>query len=192
MEGDFHFGHSESPKKKSPFLFRQGKDMKNKLGFTLIELLVVVLIIGILAAIALPRYTRAVEKAKISEAKINLKAIVNAAHLYALLNRENTNNIIDLEVDIQGEIVDSPALGKAILTKNFRYYIDECLGENEDSCLFTADNNANEENIYHIYFPGPNYDPDMSKKFICDDNNGGDICKKHGAVLDSDGIYYFE
>ena len=47
--------------------------MKNKLGFTLIEMLVVVLIIGILAGIALPQYTRAVEKAKVAQALITLK-----------------------------------------------------------------------------------------------------------------------
>ena len=48
---------------------------KSQKGFTLIELMIVVVIIGILAALAIPRFMRATTKSKQSEAKQILKQI---------------------------------------------------------------------------------------------------------------------
>lgn len=52
--------------------------MNNKKGFTLIELLVVVLILGILAAMAMPQYFKAVERSRMTEAVTLLANIADA------------------------------------------------------------------------------------------------------------------
>ncbi len=74
--------------------------MKNRQAFTLIELLVVVLIIGILAAVALPQYQKAVEKSKAAQALTMLRTVYNAAEQYYLANGNHATSFDELSVDI--------------------------------------------------------------------------------------------
>ena len=54
----------------------------NRKGFTLIELLIVVVIIGILAAIAIPKFANTKEKAYIASMKSDLRNLVTAEEAY--------------------------------------------------------------------------------------------------------------
>lgn len=93
-------------------------------GFTLIELLVVVLIIGILAAVAVPQYENAVLKSRAAELLANLKTIRQAADAYYLANGKRPMNFTEIDISFPGmKLEESEGVAEsAVRLPNGSYY----------------------------------------------------------------------
>src|SRR5512146_3220704 len=67
--------------------------LRNRKGFTLIELLIVVVIIGILAAIAIPKFANTKSKAYVTAMKSDLRNLVSAEESYFSDSAKYTTNL---------------------------------------------------------------------------------------------------
>jgi type IV pilus assembly protein PilA len=91
--------------------------MKNRKGFTLIELLIVVVIIGILAAIAIPKFANTKEKAVVASMKSDLRNLVTAQEGFFSDNQDYagaTGATQTNGVGGAGKVAFSPSQGNAV------------------------------------------------------------------------------
>ena len=145
---------------------------ENIKGFTLIELLVVVLIIGILAAIALPQYQKAVEKSRVAEARVILDTIYKNWQFCVLQHgvesedcSASANLLETLEVNLPGVTSQGCWDGnKCIKTKDWDFWSDM------HNAMY-ATRSKGEEYLYSLTFY-------FETGVIECDDDGGNFCER--------------
>ena len=103
--------------------------VQKKQAFTLIELLVVVLIIGILAAVALPQYQKAVTKAQVTQELTVFNAYKKGINVWLLANDWPTTGKIYFTGNATGECANYPLASLDIAFSSLKTQCSDIVGD---------------------------------------------------------------
>ncbi len=169
--------------------------MKNSHAFTLIELLVVVLIIGILAAVAMPQYQVAVEKARVAQMLPIMRHIYDALALYKLQNGKYYTDDYDLLSwdDLGIEPPAGLADGHFTEMENDTWY---CYPNEEGTGSVYCHNRKYGYEIWMFQLDDSSFSGGMAGKRACTaapDTLGEKVCKALGGkeITGREGYYVF-
>ena len=157
--------------------------MNKQTGFTLIELLVVVLIIGILSAVALPQYERAVERSRAAEARLMLSTMYKNRALCDLstpgeCDPENAFLHPEIDYPVKPDTASNHTCADAVCFRT--KYWDYGMG---GDCYY-ANRIKNASSTDWVYYLGFEYPNDPAIGLSCENNDsdsGKDWCKIVGV-----------
>ena len=152
----------------------------SKAGFTLIELLVVVLIIGILVAVALPQYQRALLKARYVQLMVVTKTMAESAQRSYLANGTAPQYWAEMDVELPAGCATSDAIGVTLNCEKLNMKCDLGWGVLKDIACFYPKDAAKTALGYDVFFT-----PDRLNQHYCiaraTDTNANDVCKGLGG-----------